>query len=496
MIVEYTHMRSDQSSPTPSASNARSTGKFPAFTIWRYILREHCGPFAFAFVVIFFVLVIDLLVDIMDAILGKGLDTSIVLELFALNFAWMIALAVPMAVLVAVLMAFGRMANDNEIVALMAAGVSPTNLGMPVLAVGAMLSLGLVWFNNEVLPDSNYRARVLMASLQRRQPAIDLKDREGVFITDFPRHVLRIDRVHIDGINSQSASPTGPNTGSQLEGIVVYEYDEAGRDPATIITAATGTIELWRGGAVVRLTLHDGEMIQIDSKDPTRDLRTEFENQTIVITDQRRENSSPTDWRSAGHRNDRELSSAAMLERVELYRGQIRDAEDRSVSAASDTALTETQRADARRASRRLQRQYSTYINRYLVEVHKKYSIPVACIVFVLVGTPLGMMARGAGRTASVAVSLALFLMYWASLIGGEQLADRAILPPWIAMWGANIVVGACGFLLLFTVSHNVRIGSLLEALPRALEARRLRRQRSGAESSSDPGEIGGQMFA
>ncbi len=447
------------------------------WTIWRSVVKEHVAPFIFAFVIIFFILVLDLLIDIMDAILGKGLAATTVVELFVLNFAWMVALAVPMAVLVSVLMAFGRLANDNEVVALMAAGISPASLVFPSLAASAVVALALIWFNNNVLPESNYRARVLTGAVQQRKPAISLKDREGTFITDFPGYTLRIDRVRLD-----SSSPTGPITGSRLEGILVYEYDEAGREPPTVVTARTGTIEIWKNGAVVRLVLHDGEMIQVDSKDPTRDLRTDFDTQTIIITDRQRERTGRLpQWSESGQRSDRELSAADMLTRVTLYHKQIEATSKRIEELRTDTSLAEALVRAQTEAELRLRSNYVHYADEYIVEVHKKYSIPVACLVFVLVGAPLGMMARGAGRTIAILASLTLFLLYWASLIGGEQLADRDIVPPWVAMWGANIVVGLCGLALLVSVDLNVRMASLLEALPRALEARRLRRARRSA---------------
>jgi len=447
------------------------------WTVWRYVLKEHVGPFLFAFVIIFFILVLDLLLEIMDAILGKGLETAVVLQMFILNFAWMTALAVPMAVLVAVLMAFGRLANDNEIVALMAAGISPTALVVPSLITSGLIALLLMWFNNNVLPESNYRARVLMSAVQQRKPAITLKDREGTFITDFPQYVLRVEKVHLNAI-----SPVGPITGSSLEGILVYQYDESGQEPPTVVTARTGTIEIWKNGAVVRLVLHDGQMIQVDAQDPTRDLRTEFDTQTIIITDRQRELSGAPTWTETAQRGDRELSASAMLGRARMYEEQIAAANTRIRQLESDTTLAPSLASAQLHAELRLKDNYHRYVSQYMVEVHKKYSIPIACLVFVLIGAPLGMMARGAGRTIAIVSSLTLFLLYWASLIGGEELADRNFIAPWVAMWGANFVVGLCGVALLVSVDRNVRMASLVEALPRALEARRIRKDRQVAQ--------------
>ena len=95
----------------------------------------------------------------------------------------------------------------------------------------------------------------------------------------------------------------------------------------------------------------------------------------------------------------------------------------------------------------------------YLVEINKKYSIPVACFVFVLVGAPLGVMARRGGFGVAASLSLGFFLLYWASLIGGEKLADRELLEPWVGMWMANIFIGIVGVILTLRIAReNVEI--------------------------------------
>jgi lipopolysaccharide export system permease protein len=92
---------------------------------------------------------------------------------------------------------------------------------------------------------------------------------------------------------------------------------------------------------------------------------------------------------------------------------------------------------------------------RYLVEIHKKFSIPVACLVFVLVGVPLGVMARSGGIGTGVSYSLAFFVLYWAGLIGGESQADQLRIPPWLAMWLPNMVFGLLGIFLVTRMGHQ-----------------------------------------
>lgn len=84
----------------------------------------------------------------------------------------------------------------------------------------------------------------------------------------------------------------------------------------------------------------------------------------------------------------------------------------------------------------------------YMVEIHKKFSTSFACFIFVLIGAPLGIMARKGGIGTGIIYSLAFFVIYWICLIGGENLADRLIISPELAMWASNIIIGAFGIFI------------------------------------------------
>jgi lipopolysaccharide export system permease protein len=89
------------------------------------------------------------------------------------------------------------------------------------------------------------------------------------------------------------------------------------------------------------------------------------------------------------------------------------------------------------------------------VEIYKKYSIPAACLVFVFVGAPLGILVRRGNFGVSAAIALGFFVVYWSCLVSGEKLADRAVLPPSVAMWMADVVIGALGVYLTILVSRE-----------------------------------------
>jgi lipopolysaccharide export system permease protein len=91
----------------------------------------------------------------------------------------------------------------------------------------------------------------------------------------------------------------------------------------------------------------------------------------------------------------------------------------------------------------------------YRVEIYKKYSLPFACVIFILVGAPLGIITKGGNFGISAGISLVFYVFYWACLIGGEKLGDRGIIEPWLGMWMANILVGSIGILLTLRVNNE-----------------------------------------
>src|SRR3970040_55015 len=171
-----------------------------------YILKEHLGPFFFGLFIITFVLVMDFILEILNLIITRGLNAYTVLKMFGLNLAWMLALSIPMAVLVATLMAFGRLSADNEILALKANGVSLYKLVLPVIISSILLGVGMIFFNNSVLPEANHQARLLMTDIHQKRPTLNIK--EGVFMTDIPGYHILIKKVD-------------PKS-SDIEGITIY----------------------------------------------------------------------------------------------------------------------------------------------------------------------------------------------------------------------------------------------------------------------------------
>jgi lipopolysaccharide export system permease protein len=448
----------------------------------RYLLKTHLGPFLLSLALIFFLLLLNVILQMMDRLLSKGMSLDQTGQFLLYQLAWIGALAVPMAVLPAVLMTFGRLAADNEIIALKSSGISITRMLFPPLAAAAALTFLMILFNDLVLPDWNHHSRTLTANLKRRKAALVLKEKEGVFIKDLGPYSLLVRRV-----DEQT---------NQLYGITVYRSEGAG--PPSSLHASSGEIHIFDDGSYIRLSLYDGEYHRIQANEPERFIRGSFARHVIHIEDRQR----ALQPYQSNYRGDREMDLAALAAGVDEYRleqqqtrGAIDSLEINLAGLAADvreyrleqqtqvardsldglaqatTATTDSLVALAKLNIERQVRLYERqgkFINTYLVEYHKKFSIPIACLVFVLVGAPLGIIIRKRGAAVSAGTSLSVFCLYWMFLIGGEGLADRGFIPPFLAMWAPNLLFGIMGLYMVRVVGFdrpflgrlNTRLGS------------------------------------
>lgn len=437
----------------------------------RYILGQLVSPFLLGVFVVTFLLSMDFLFDSLNLFLGKGIGFLVVLRLFFLGLGWMLALSIPCGALVSVLMAYGRMAQDSEIVAMKASGISPLRAIRPALIASIMLAGLLVLFHNNVLPDMNHAFANLMMQVHKTRPTAHIQ--EGVFIDDFQGYNLFIGNLD---------DKTG-----HMEDVLIYDYSRK-NDPARTILAKRGTLTFNAASGVLSLNLLDGEIHQAGTGGGTTYRKLEFEKQVLNITGAR----ESIDRGRERARGQREMNIAAMREKVrslEADRDRYLEKQTNSLEkigiasvyeirgikpdhtwfqraigalglrraptvAARPDSFWTTQRQrlaeDAKLA--RVQAAHATKkINQYRVEIHKKFSIPFACIVFALVGAPLGIRARRGGLAAGF-ISVGFFIFYYLCLIGGEQLADRNIGAPWISMWLPNLILGALGLWLMLRV--------------------------------------------
>jgi lipopolysaccharide export system permease protein len=403
----------------------------------RYILREHFGPFLLGLCVLTFVLLMDQVFTLMDMLIGKGLPLGAVGEVFLLSLPFILAVTTPMAVLVAALMAFGRMAQDNEVTALRSSGLPFHRLLIAPFLASWVVCAFLLFFNNYILPEANHRVRNLLLDIAIKKPALKLK--EGAFITDFEDqgYILFIKKVDIKTSRifdvtifdlRKGGSPFQPSIPRNPQGLPSIEA------PQTIISKM-GELSFSPDGRTLTVTLRSGTIHSTDPKESSYYRKLPFEKMTINL---------PVDLnlerQSREFRSEREMGAPMMLVALNKLKKEI--AELRKARGQTKEPIPEIQFREQQ-------------IDSYWVEIHKKFAIAFACPIFILLGAPLGVKARRGGVGIGFGVSLAFFVVYYLFLVGGEEFADRGFLSPFLAMWAANILLGVVGVFLTLQTTRE-----------------------------------------
>jgi lipopolysaccharide export system permease protein len=548
----------------------------------RYVIREHAGPLVFALSALTSLLMLQYVARQLANLAGKGLPWAAIGKFFVLSLPFTIAMTLPMAVLVSTLYAFGRMAAEHEITAFKASGVRVRSLMAPVLVCAFLLSLFMVWFNDQLLPRTNHELRILNSDIARTKPTLALKEQVMNPITD--QFFLRVARVDART--------------NRMYDVTIYDLRK-GPERQTIY-ADSGVFLLDSKGEDLQLQLMDGHTKEFVRGDPKRLQRTFFRVQTVQLRGivQQFEATAEDNYRGDReqtvcqmHRtymeNAREFTrlrneymdqagrlagkgkmitvtrdrpakevlstfycetlgarlaqlflpkkaraqtaqppagqqppvqqppappvtqsavqpplpapvaptvsppavvpvdSAALrisliqdsIARDSIFRGILPDSL-KPKPAPPPVVLSDSTSvyATSMRAAQQQLLAQREVLDGLAVEIHKKFALSFACLVFVLFGPPIALRFPRGGVGVTIGVSIVVFGLYYVCLMGGEALADKGKLPAFIAMWIANVLFSLIGIALLWRVESTTdssRGGGLREWLT----DRRVRRQ-------------------
>jgi LPS export ABC transporter permease LptF/LPS export ABC transporter permease LptG len=356
----------------------------------RYVWKELVTPFFLGMVVGTFLLLIDRIFDLMDLIINKGVPVHLVMLLFVYLLPSIMVLTIPIGVLFAILVAFGRLSADMEIVAMKACGVSPLRLLWPVLAFGLAITAVTAYLMIDSVPRSNYAFKSLVFDIIRTQASVGLKER--VFNDTFGSFVIYVDEISTDQVGLRN----------------VFVSDERKPDEQRFITAREGRLLSDDVNRRVTLRLLDGSIHETNPNalQKYREVRFRLYDITLVLE-------NPLVKQGGTPKGDREMSLS-----------ELQAARQKAIESNGNP-------------------------NPFLVEIHKKFAIPAACIIFSALGVPLGIRAHRGGRWGAFVALLPIVLFYYVCLTLGETIGDRGRIPPWLAMWGPNLIVGALALYLL-----------------------------------------------
>jgi len=374
----------------------------------RYVLREIVPPFLIGLLLLVFALLMNQVLLLADLFIDKGVPLLQVLRLLALLVPSLLVFALPMAVLMGVLGGLARLSADSEIVALRSAGVGPARLARPMALFGLagfLLTLPLALFWAPRANDAWVKA--MTDSVLGR---VRLKVEPVQFNETFPGLVFWVQEVGRDG--------TWTNVFAAMT-----------RDPVRprFVLARSGRIRLFPAERRAVLELSDGAAYSGPLASPGQDTVTAFD------------------------RLEEEIDVAGMFPALSVEK-RVREKDIGEL--VRDLRTLRAEAPPGGPASRQ--------VRAHLVEIHKKFALPAACLILALLGLPLGVMTGRAGRSGGFSLSLVLILLYYALLTAGEQAAMEGRLSSALGIWAPDIVLAAAAALLFLAA----RSGWALPRLP------------------------------
>ena len=382
-------------------------------TLRRYFLREVTIPFLLSIGVFTFILLIARMLKLVELVVNRSVPVLQIAKLFAYILPTFLEVTVPMALLLAVLLSIGRLSADSEIVALKTSGISLYQMVVPVIAFTGLVTLLALLLALYARPWGNSNLKASLYRIVKTRASAGLRER--VFNDDFAGLVIYVEHIEPPG--------------DQLEGILIADA----RDPnqRNTVLARNGFLVANEEAHIVTLRLLDGSI------------------HTFLPGEKSYHKTDFTTY-------DVSLNLAVALAR---FSQREKDAQEMTVPELRDVIA---QRAAAGRP-----------VNAELVELHRKFSLPFACLVFGLIGVPLGVQPVRAVRSRSFSVSLALIFVYYLLLTAGEAMAEKGTLPAIVGLWIPNVIFGALGLVLFVAVARERSID------PHAALSRYLSRHRS-----------------
>ncbi len=452
----------------------------------KYILKEHFAPLMFALSALTSLLLLNYIAKQFGQLVGKGLPWHVIAEFMLLSVPFTVAMTLPMAVLVSTLHAFSRMASENEITAVKASGIALQRLMVPVIIAASVLTITMVWFNDQVLPAANHRLTTLTNDIARKKPTFALK--EQVINEISPgRLFLRTARLF---------------SNNRMRDVAIFDMSDP--QTRTTIRADSGLLEMLPNQRDLLLTLFHGSWTVLKPEDPTRLQRVFFNTDFVKVRNVG--NTLEIDTVGGGEKSDREMTVCELQRRVtrlvrardSVYRVlkaidsnvaktvrasgvssglgglychrlsgmsvvrtasamEVRDQQPPQQPPQQGRVLTPLPEASTTnpgmRAAQAEQLKMQIGLSQNTidgdqVEIEKKFAIAAACVIFVLLGAPVALRFPRGGVGLTIGVSLGVFGLYYTGLTVGETLARGNLIRPFWAMWSANFLLLAIGLAL------------------------------------------------
>ena len=354
-----------------------------------YILREISLPFVMVLFILTFVLLMGRILQLMDLLINKGIGFLDISKFIVLLMPSFLMFTIPMSLLVAILIGLGRLSGDNEITVMKASGISLYQLSQPiaVAAVIAFISTSIITLF--LVPQSNYATKIHLYNVSKQKASIGI--REKVFVDYFKGLLIYAEKIPLDG--------------AYMEGVLIAD---------TRLTDEPNTIIAKKGYLIS------------DPKALTVTLR--LENGSTHAVDPNLQNYRKMDF--AVYDVNLDIGSALF--------------DEKNLKEKSSGEMTVLELRE-RLGKSGLEKQH---LREVAIELNKKLSVPMSCLILGLLGVPLGIRTQRSAKSWSISIAFALVVLYYMLQLGGEALVQTGQVTPFIGTWVPNLVFGLAGVIL------------------------------------------------
>ena len=449
----------------------------------QFILKSFIGPFIAILLVVVFILVMQFLWLYIDELVGKGLSLKVILEFLGWGSVTMLPLSLPLATLLASMMTLGTLGQNNELLAIKAAGVSLQRVLMPLGAACLVVSIGAFFISNDLMPVAFNKIYTLRDDIGKTKEEIKIPT--GTFYNGIEGYILRV---------NERNDETGV-----MHGVMVYNH--TGNKGNTSLTIAdSAMMKMSKDKSYLTFTLYDGANYEETNTKNYRDttlqlqkidfscqeLYIPLENYAFEKSDSARfdDEVKSMNLKQLYHGQDSigNLNASAMADNVKAMMGSRNLRFNRQLDSAvvarrqsfftmedgkgwkdldvEINALTKA-KGNAEEiqmtlgAYSRERFHYTFTLRRIDIEILKKFALSVACLIFFFIGAPLGALIRKGGLGTPAIISVLFFVAYWVIDISGTKLARDGAVGPFHGVFISSYILFPTGLYLTWKAVND-----------------------------------------
>jgi lipopolysaccharide export system permease protein len=454
----------------------------------RFIIKSFVGPFIAILLVVVFILVMQFLWLYIDELVGKGLSIKVILEFLAWGSATMLPLSLPLATLLASMMTLGTLGENNELLAIKAAGISLQRVMIPLGIICGVISIGAFFISDDLIPVAYNKIYQLREDIGKTKDEIKIPT--GTFYNGIDGYILRVEERHDE---------TG-----MMHGVMVYNHTR-NKGNTSLTIADSALMKMSKDKTYLTFTLYDGSNYEETNDKKYRDTtltlqKIDFHKQEMIIplenyafqksdTSRFNDQVKSMNLKQLQHGQDSigALNETGRLNNIKSlqksrtlrYNNQLDTAnqafkrnktpfavEDlgKWKSVRDEISALEKAKSSASELEMSLntfsrERYHHTYTLRLIdIEILKKFALSIACLIFFFIGAPLGAIIRKGGLGVSAIISVLFFVAYWVIDISGTKLARDGAIGPFHGVFISSYILLPTGLFLTWKAINDAAL--------------------------------------